>query len=433
MTAGRKRATALLALVAFAFVPVSAAIAEPATDGFWYFDVLKIQAAHDAGFTGKGVTIAVIDSQINLDVPTLQGADIRPQPTNCFETNNDPIPVTSTDISAAHGTNIVSYLVGSGAGYGDQPGVRGIAPDATVLFYSVGRPGEERSDCNGMNDTEPLPMARAIFGAIDAGADIISISWVGEAYPATELAVAEAMNKGIIVVAGVPNQMGESDWPSGGNGVVGVQAIDRNFAVSGDDSSQRNSNTDVVAPGTQIVWQGDDTTFETLRYANGTSIATPIVAGMLGLVAQKYPGASGNQIIQSLVHNTGGSDGVLGYDAEGYYGFGAASVTNMLAVDPAQYPDENLLITDALKTESGGLIVPTREQIENPVPRESIEDLNWGGAEPVEVIEPQPAPDFASFLPLIIGGALVGLLLLAGTVTLIIVLVSRRGRSTPAA
>ena len=428
MRTARKRATALIALAALAFVPVSAAIAEPATDGFWYFDVLKIQAAHDAGFTGKGVTIAVIDGRLNPDVPTLQGADVRPQPTNCFETNGDPIPATSTDTSAVHGTNIVSYLVGSGAGYGGQPGVKGIAPDATVLFYSMGRPGDNGFECNGLNDSEPLPMARAIFGAIDAGADIISISFIGEPYTPTQLAVAEAVNKGIPIIAGVPNQMGEIGWPSEGNGVIGVQGVDRDFAVSGDVTAQQNFATDVVAPGTQVVWQGDDTTFETLRYANGTSIATPMVAGMLGLVAQKYPNATGNQLIQSLVHNTGGSDGVLGFDAEGYYGFGAASVTNMLAVDPAQYPDENLLITD-----SGELLAPTREQIENPVPRESIEGLNWAGDDPVWDPEPVPAPDLGAFLPMIIGAALVGLVIFIGVTILIIVLVGRRGRSTPAA
>ena len=82
-----RTATAIVGLVAatLTFGAATPATAETVTDsGFWYYDIYDVQAAHDAGLTGKGLVIAVFDSQINLDVPTLRGADIEVQEPACY-------------------------------------------------------------------------------------------------------------------------------------------------------------------------------------------------------------------------------------------------------------------------------------------------------------------------------------------------------------
>jgi subtilisin family serine protease len=398
---------------------VSPAVADPATDGFWYFDVFHIQNAHDDGITGAGVTIAVIDSQVNLEVPTLQGADIEVQPSTCWDDDGSQIPATSTDVSAQHATNIVSYLVGSGAGYSGQTGVKGIAPDAKVLFFSAGREIEGNASLCNTESGQPAydleqksPLGQAIFRAIDAKADIISISLAGTAHPYVELAIAHAVHEGIVVIAGLANEELElgDDFPSGYNGVVGVQSADSTATPQG---GHVNARVDVLGPGVQVVWQGD-TTWEQQRYNQGTSIATPIVAGFVALVAQKYPEATGNQLIQSLIRNTGVDDHELFYDPSGSVGYGSASATHMLRVDPTQYEDENPLIADG---ES-----PSREQIDNPVAEE-----DWDQLDPT-VDEPSPPAADGTWPLLAIGAA--GLVLLALIVTLIIVLATRRARAT---
>ena len=65
----------------------SMASAVQAPDDLWYFNVFHVQAAHDAGFTGAGVTIAVIDDQLYPGLPEFAGADVEPQAaTGCKET-----------------------------------------------------------------------------------------------------------------------------------------------------------------------------------------------------------------------------------------------------------------------------------------------------------------------------------------------------------
>jgi hypothetical protein len=73
-----------------------------------------------------------------------------------------------------------------------------------------------------------------------------------------------------------------------------------------------------------------------------------LVAGILASAAQKYPEATGNQLIQSLVHNTGPDDHELSYDPENGFGYGIASLSHVLREDPAQYDDENPLLDKSL-------------------------------------------------------------------------------------
>jgi hypothetical protein len=68
---------------------------------------------------------------------------------------------------------------------------------------------------------------------------------------------------------------------------------------------------------------------------------------------QKYPTATGNQLIQSLIVNTTAKDHPLSFDSTGY-GYGPASLSHLLRVDPTQYPDINPLLN-----KPGGLGVPT--------------------------------------------------------------------------
>ena len=401
--------------VAVLIAPATGATATPATDGFWYFDEYGIQEIHDSGITGKGVTIGVIDGQINLDVPTLRGADIEVQPSTCYDESGTLMPVTSTDISEDHGTNIVSYGVGSGEGYPGQTGVKGIVPDAKIIYTSVGPDNVCFDDEGGWHSA----LTDGIYAAIDAGADLISISVSGDFDGPSLTAITEALNKGVPIVNGDRNAIDSGGiWPNSANGVVVVRAIDIDLNPSGDSISQKSSRTVVVGPGVDVVWQGDET-YEQQRYATGTSIATPIVAGFMALTAQKYPDATGNQLIQSLVRNTWLEDHELSYDSENYlYGYGEASARHMLRVDPTQYDDVNLLIRDSLDE------TPTLEQIQNPPPRVIIYD-----DEPIVVEEPADGSMVAAGLLMVLGIGLLGLLVVAGIITLIIVLVVRRGRN----
>ena len=404
------------------------ASAEATSDkGLWYFEALNVGAAHAAGFTGEGVTIAVIDSPINTEIPTLQGADIEFGDPICFldESGAEPVPATSTDLTgaynASHGTNVVSYLVGTGKGYPGQTGVKGVAPGATVIAYAVpesddpereGQSACTRSDAAEL-DAPSKAFGEAVDDAIDRGADIISVSAGFVADPETDRAFSRAIREGVVIVGALSNSNEiafVAEFPADGNGAVTVQAIDAEVNIQETDGvANRNSATDIVAPGVGILLQGEPGgDWKTQRTGRGTSYATPIVAGFLAVVTQKYPEATGNQLIQSLIHNTGRDDNTVVYDDTDHYGYGTASLTVMLEQDPTQYDDVNPLIND--------LQLPSREAI--------------FADSAVDPTVPTVAPDEpTSISTVLIGvGIAVGALIFLAGVVVAIVLVRRRRR-----
>lgn len=431
----RTRTLAVFGVLAVAGLFVasgSAAGAATPTSGLWYFDTFHVQAAHDAGWTGKGVTVAVLDGQIDPVVPTLAGANLVVEPSDCQNAAGVTYAATSTTQLAFHATNTVSLLVGSGAAYPGQTGVKGIAPGARVLFYmtapakKIGSPAA--SECTKPNSPNFDANAEAINSAVKAGAQIISVSLGGHNSPALSLALANAEHRGVIVLGALNNTKGQAftsgESPALNNGVVSVQAINSKGRLqTSEDSANIDYATDVVGPGVGILTQGSDRatgSFKTQGIGAGTSFATPVVAGFLALVKQKYPNATGNQLIQSLITNTGVADHPVEHSNDGY-GYGAASVTHMLSVDPSKYPDKNPLIATGPNT-----IAPPASAIANPPSlKDYIQEIS-GGA----LSSPGVGTSVASQPPvgLFISIGVIVLVVILGLVALIIGLAVRRTR-----
>lgn len=410
-----------------------ASAASSAEDGQWYVDALGIRAANADGYTGDGVVIAVIDGQINPAVPTLRSADLRiREPSFCEDTDGGPAPAAteelSTDKATDHGTNAVSMIVGNGEGYSGQSGVVGIAPEATVLYYaaystrvdgSIACPADD--DPRGYVDDAA---AAAMEEAMDAGADIISISLSLSAGQDIISALARAFREGVIVLGSLSNTnelTTTTGIPGIANGAIGVQAGDASgVAQSTNGILHTDSDTDVVAPGVAILVQGNPETgsWQEQTMVAGTSLATPLVAGALALAQQAFPEATGNQLIQSLIHNTTGEPNHEPvYDPERVYGYGVLSVANLLAVDPTQYPDVNPLIKEVAG--SNDVLIPTWDEIFNPVT-----------AEPTTTPPGGPVAESENGTPVAtIVGVVAGLLVVAGLVVVIAILATRRSRA----
>lgn len=406
----------------------SAAPASVYTDGSWYFEALNVGAAHQKGFTGEGVTIAVVDTPLNPDVPTLRNANIEYyDKTLCYldDAHTKPAPSTSTELSgvldSTHATDVVSLLVGSGDGYPGQKGVRGVAPDARVIAYSMPQsdvaPEDQEIECKRPDAEgkygQSAALAEAITDAIDKGADIISVSMLALDDVNTDKALIRALREGVVIVAGLRNDSFGlyAGFPGTANGVVSVQAIDSDVNIlTSNGFENTDSHTDIVAPGVDLLTQGTrNGGWEAQRLSSGTSLATPIVAGFLAVVKQKYPDATGNQLMQTLIHNTGRDDGKAVFDETNTYGYGTASLTVMLEADPTQYPDENPFIS-----EDG---FPTPEMI---------------FAEPTEgpTSAPQPQDDPITLSSVVLFAAIaLGGLILIGVIVLVVVLATRRARA----
>ena len=337
MTLRLRRAAARVAVTILPFLVVNAApqLAQ-AADGQWWYDFYSVDAIHAQGLTGAGIRIAVVDEQINPDLPVFADADLT--------VSREPLCVgeeaatSQVNDNSRHGSTVTALLVGNGQGAGD---IRGIVPDASVTFYGYGNTDHEaeKDQCNVPKDVaaaamaaDPDPNTRrdqaagigdpreylsswgwAVERAMDDGADIITTSVGATDARGDELMVAKALRSGVLIVAATPNN--DRDLvllPWSYRGVVAASAMDADGEIQVDPTygvPMAHDNTTVTAAGMGFSsigapggsWDDSNTT-------TGSSLAAPLVAGMLALSAQKYPDATANQLLQSLVINTGVDD-----------------------------------------------------------------------------------------------------------------------------
>lgn len=325
-------------------LPAGAATDDPTQGGLWYYNVPGLAQIHASGVTGAGITVAIIDGPINLAVPDLTGANLITTPESFCDRNGDgvPEPATASTEAAEHATQMVSLIVGTGAGVDGQPGVPGVAPGATVRHYAVKDGDDGECLLDGVAST-----AVATDQAVADGANVISISLSGSSRwgPDDMAAIARAERAGVVVVAASNNRGGtDLGWPASANGVIAVEAADVNLQLG--HNAVTNPLMTVVAPGLGIralTWT--DGAWNQYLLGNGSSYATAWTAGILALAWSAHPQATGNQMIQALVRTTGQATGEP-TRVDDHWGYGTVSVSNLLAVDPTTFPDVNPLLRD---------------------------------------------------------------------------------------
>ena len=311
-----------LALAAGALTLVPApAHADDAVPSQEYFSYYPLNTVHQKGITGKGVTIAVIDGPVDTSNPALKGANI---------TDKSRCTIQDSPEGVRHGTDMAIILVSP---------ISGVAPDATLYNYQAST-GSTISNGSCDSNGDKLDTTAALINqAVEDGAQIISISLsVNESTNELKWAVANAITKGVIIVAAAGNEGHQDDTTQLGrySGVVGVSAINSD----GTFASYSNWADGMVTAAFGGPYNTFDVNTGEPATVHGTSISTPLVAGMLALARQKWPDATANQILQLLVH-TGLNPN---HDWNQYTGYGAAALGSLVNQDPSQYPDENPII-----------------------------------------------------------------------------------------
>ena len=330
-TSGRRRRLRLAGTCAMTLALAAGAIALPAAPAHAadpitaadqsYFAYYHLDQARAKGYTGKGVTIALLDGEVDTSVPELAGATV---------IDKTPCTVTSSAYSKSHGTAMASLLVSK---------EYGVAPDATLLSYRtkyVQEGDTAESDCRGHHGNSLYEPEWLINQAITDGAQIISISASnGLSNDAMKWAIARANALGVIVVgpAGNDNEEETIDTYGKWSGVVSVSAIDTSGKRA--EYSSWGKGVTVAAVGGPMVAHNYET--NTNISTRGTSNATPLVAGFLALAKQKWPNATSNQLLQLLTKTALNNEGQWNK----YTGYGVAAIGPMLNTDPSQYPDEN--------------------------------------------------------------------------------------------
>ena len=311
-----------LALAAGALTLAPApAHADDAVPSQEYFSYYHFDTARQKGYTGKGVTIAVIDGPVDTSNPALKGTNI---------TDKSRCTIQDSPEGIRHGTDMAIILVSP---------ISGVAPDATLYNYQASTADTTSNGSCESNGDKLDTTAALINQAVEDGAQIISISLsVSDSSNELKWAVTNAITKGVIIVAAAGNEGHQDDTTQLGrySGVVGVSAINSD----GTFASYSNSADGMVTAAFGGPYNTFDVNTGEPATVHGTSISTPLVAGMLALARQKWPDATANQILQLLVH-TGLNPN---HDWNQYTGYGAIDGGALVNTDPSQYPDENPII-----------------------------------------------------------------------------------------
>lgn len=207
---------------------------------------------------GEGINVAILDTGI-AEHPDMEGAILSPLN---FSGENDHIDYNG------HGLHCAS-IVGA---RNNEMGMVGVAPGCNIIPVKV-------LGNNGSGSYEGI--IAGIQGAMDAGADIISMSLGSptEAPIALHEKIKEATNKGIIVLAAAGNDAGRTNYPARYDEVIAVAALDRTGNLA--HFSSRSDEVDAVAPGVDIYACHLNKGYAKL---NGTSQACPFMAGVCALL-----------------------------------------------------------------------------------------------------------------------------------------------------
>ncbi|MBM7704001.1 S8 family serine peptidase [Metabacillus iocasae] len=301
--------------------------ADPKAKEMYHLSLLQIDKALTLAGENK-VKVAVIDTGIDVNHPELKNKVLAPY--NVSDPANPGSP-------AEHGTHVAG-IIASEANNG--VGGKGVNPNASILPIDV---------FSGMLGASDYVVADGILHAIEQGANVINMS-IGSFYesPIIKGAVKKAVDKGIVVVAAAGNSGNmEYEYPASFDGVISVGATnDKNQKAY---FSTYGPGIDVVAPG-ENVYSSLYTPFKGSTFANmsGTSMSSPIVAGVASLIKSKYPKLDSYQV-NYILQQTAKDLGSKGFDLD--YGHGLIDPVAALKMDAKNIPSfKEKTAAEVLKT-----------------------------------------------------------------------------------
>ena len=268
--------------------------------------------------TGSSQVVAVIDTPMRTDHPDLAGklvpGAVCTGAAPCVARTDTP--VGDADDHATHVGGVIGAIADNGIGGS------GLAKNAQIMPIQALQGGTGTT----------ADMANAITWAVAHGATLLNIS-AGTTTDNAVLrqAVADAVAAGAVIVAAAGNSGASSaiTYPAAYPGVAGVGAVDGSSTIWF--GSSQGSWVDVVAPGVTILSTcakaGDYCTM------TGTSMAAPMVSGLITLIRQQHPEFTATQIMDR-VQATAVDLGAAGRDD--VYGYGLISpVAALVAGAPA--------------------------------------------------------------------------------------------------
>lgn len=339
----------------------------------WGLYSIEAPKAWSLGVSGKGITVAVIDTGVDMNV-----GDLKENLIPGYNALTEGTSFAETIDNHGHGTQIASLIAGNGKGLG----LMGVAPEAKILPVKVfGNSGGD----------DFVSVGKGVKWAADHGAQIINLSFGSSSMDVSlKEAVKYAQSKGSLIVAAVGNHSNEEDtnilFPASMPEVVAVGALTKDNSVAS--FSNTGNGLDFVAPGTKILSDSIGISGENeLIFTYGTSLATPFVSGVAALLWSAHPELTSRQVISIIKLSAKRLDESVRSSISGY---GLPNAYRAIKI-----ADQQTLVSPAIIDYMGGTI----KDISNEASL-SISPLTWNssGAINLQPID-APAPFPSSIIP----------------------------------
>lgn len=270
----------------------------------WNLPLIKADKAWQINTGDPKIKIAVIDTGVDLNHPDLEG--------KLTEGMNMLDPSEPPQDDNGHGTHCAGIIA---ARTNNLEGIAGVDWGSKIMPIKA-------MDAEGSGTA--VDIADGIYWATDHGANVISLS-LGEYSDSDYLhqAIRYAYDKGVAIFAAMGNDgISDPSYPAAYPEAIAVAANDENSETAS--FSNYGPHTSVTAPGVAI-----PSTYPDRRYValSGTSMATPHVAGVAGLIKSINPSLNPDAM-RKILQDTADDLGPKGHDD--YYGYGQINVAKAL-------------------------------------------------------------------------------------------------------
>jgi subtilisin family serine protease len=281
----------------------------------WHLDVIQAEQAWDITHGDPEIKVAIVDNAVWADHPDLADKIVL-QRDVIYNTGSSNPPAGGNPADWSHGTHCSGLAT---AITNNTIGVAGIGYNTSIIAVKAAN----------NNSPNGIYGATGMSWAMNNGADIISMSYGGPGYSATDQNLINAgHDNGIVFVAAAGNDNNALlHYPSAYNHVISVAATDENdkkadfsnFSVSVDISAPGGSGTNGPSGLLSTTW--DYTVRGYYDTYSGTSMACPMVAGLCSLLLSINPDLTPDQV-EEILKTTSDNIDALNPDYIGQIGAG---------------------------------------------------------------------------------------------------------------
>ena len=365
---------------------------DPSYSSMWHLATIGASSAWNYFSTGSTIKIAIVDNAVDRTHPDLSG--------NLWVNAGEIASNSLDDDGNGYADDINGYDVSNNDGNPNPPnnsfdhgthcaGISSASTNNSVGIASIGYSCKiiaVKATNDAASPSAVTDGYNGIVYAVAAGADVISLSWGGTGSSTTaQNIITWASNQGCVIVAAAGNSnVNTMHYPAAYTECIAVAATGSSDAKAS--FSNYGSWVDISAPGNNIY-----STLPSNQYGNmsGTSMATPLVAGLAGLMLSLNPSLTPADI-KNCMYTTATNINAQNPSYIGQLGAGrinASAAMNCIS-GTLNWPPSAMFTANVTTVTAGGSVTFTDQSVYNP----TTWSWTFAGGTPASYVGQNPPP-----------------------------------------